>query len=118
MKLTKRQLNKKLKSKILIPNQCGMNRGQMRNTKIRVMRARNKEVGYRREEKCMVTIQICAEVQCTRGDWLSLHQYGPRHIRNYLRRESVGVIDEVSQWIRLWGFCSDVYLERIELLPR
>jgi|10_taG_2_1085330.scaffolds.fasta_scaffold19232_1 hypothetical protein len=114
MKLTKRELNKKLKSKILIPNQGNL--PYIRNTKIRVIRARNKEVGYRREEKCMVTIQICAEVQCSRGRWLSLPQYGPRHIRNFLRRESIGLKEEVSHWVRLWGFSNDVYLEKIELL--
>jgi len=114
MKLTKRQLNKKLKSKILTP--AHLNTTYIRNTKIRVLRARNKEVGYRREEKSMVTIRISAQVQSSRGDWLSLHQYGPRHIRNFLRRENIGVVSEVSEWIRLWGFSNEVYLERIELV--
>tara|TARA_R110000824_G_C15174690_1_gene673223 strand:+ start:92 stop:442 length:351 start_codon:yes stop_codon:yes gene_type:complete len=115
MKLTKRQLNKQLKSKVLIP--FHQNSEYIRNSKIRVIRARNKEVGYRREEKCMVTIQVCAQVQNTLGDWRGVQHYGPRTIRNFLRRNSSGVIDEVSGWVRLWGFSSDVYLETIELLP-
>ena len=62
----------------------------------------------------MVTIKIKASVISDKGKWLNLTQYGPRHIRNFIRRKSI-INNEVSSWVRLWGLNSDVYLERIEL---
>ena len=112
MKLTKRQLNKKLKSKILRPSSRRPN--YMRDTEITVLRARTKKVW--RGEKTWVTIKIKATVQSSRGKWYPLLHYGPRHIRNFLRRDSSLVTSTVSEWVRLWGFGTDVYLEKIELI--
>ena len=86
----------------------------MRDTEIRVMRARN--VSNWGNEKTMVTIRIKSEVKSTKDEWLDLPWYGPKHIRKFIRRENNGINKEVSSWVRLWGFNSDVYLERIELV--
>ena len=111
MNLTKRQLNKKLKSKILLPTST---QGLMRNTKVKVMRARKDPSGYR--SRTLVTIKIQALVHSTQGSWLPLNFYGPRHIRNFLRNGSNGINTEISEWVKLWGFNKEVYIESIELI--
>ena len=118
MELTKRILNKKLKSRILRPTD--RIKHYVRNIEIIVVRARRKVPrGYRRGEKTYATIQIKGEVQSTRGEWLSLgNHYGPRSIRNFLRRNKSGIKNEVSSWVKLWGFPSEVILESIELISK
>jgi len=124
--MTKRQLNNNLKSKILKP----INRKNLEdfngnlNFKIQVMRARTvpykswvgrKEITLR---KTLVTIKIQGQVKCTRGTYLPIERYGPRHIRNYLRRANNGVVGAVSSWVKLWGFDNDVELEKIDLVKK
>ena len=66
----------------------------------------------------MATIKIKADVQDKAGNWVDIGReyYGPRHIRNFLRRSQSGIKNEVSSWVKLWGFPSKVELEKIELI--
>tara|TARA_R110001583_G_scaffold51293_1_gene160267 strand:+ start:1519 stop:1893 length:375 start_codon:yes stop_codon:yes gene_type:complete len=120
MELTKRELNKKLKSKVLRPED--RINSHIRNVEIRVVRATskvNRFSGIPLRSKTHTTIRIKGEVQSTRGEWLSIgNGYGPRAIRNFLRKNKSGVTQEVSSWVKLWGFPSDVELENIELVGR
>jgi len=111
--MTKRELNKKLKSKILeIRNAVGIKDGI-----IRVMRARQKEYRYG-SNQTEVDIQIYAKVQNTLGDYETLNIYGPRAIRNFLRRRDSKVTHTVANWVKLWGFNSNVKINTIKLIPR
>ena len=111
--MTKRELNKKLKSKTLeIRNAVGIKDGI-----IRVMRARQKEYRYGPTET-EVDIQIYAQVQNTLGDYESLNIYGPRAIRNFLRRRDSKVTRTVANWVKLWGFDSKIKIKSIKLIPR
>jgi len=111
--MTKRELNKKLKSKILeIRNAVGIKDGI-----IRVMRARQKEYRYGTPQT-EVDIQIYAKVQNTLGDYEPLNIYGPRAIRNFLRRRDSKVTRTVANWVKLWGFNSNVKINTIKLIPR
>ncbi len=122
MKLTKRQLNKKLGSKILKPMD-GWYTNDIKDIEIRVIRARDEDLSYtnrfgdRKEiiQTC-VTIRIKAMVKSNKNTWHNLKGYGPRAIRNYIRKPYTGVNNAVSRWVRLWGFDSEVTLETIELL--
>ena len=111
--MTKRELNKKLKSKTLeIRNAVGIKDGI-----IRVIRAREKEYRYSRS-KTEVDIQVYARVQNTDGDYEILNHYGPRAIRNFLRRRDSKVTRTVANWVKLWGFNSNVKINTIKLIPR
>ena len=121
MKLTKRQLNKKLGSKILKLD--GYYTGDIKDVEIRIVRARNEDLSYinrfgdRKEviQTC-VTIRIKAMVKSKQNTWHSLKGYGPKAIRNYIRKPYTGISSTVSKWVRLWGFDSEVSLETIELV--
>jgi len=111
--MTKRELNKKLKSKILeIRNAVGIKDGI-----VRVIRARQKECRWRPTET-EVDIQVYGQVQNTDGDYESLNSYGPRAIRNFLRRRDSKVTRTVANWVKLWGFNSNVKINTIKLIPR
>lgn len=125
MTLTKQQLNKKLKSKVLQPKD--LPHFWIRNVEIRVERARVVPPGrarrlgrvtWKNKPMTMATIKIKAEVQDTKGRWMEVgnRYYGPKHIRNFLRRNQSGIKKEVSSWVRLWGFPSEVELDKIELI--
>jgi|TARA_R110002020_G_scaffold475787_1_gene712319 hypothetical protein len=112
MNLTTQQLNKKLKDRVLkIEDQL-----YMKDTKIRVVRARQKTrtLNYPSTIGTLVTIEVQAMVKSTRNEWLPLTAYGPRAIRNFLRRDKM-LKKEVSSWTRLWGFPTKVSLEKINL---
>tara|TARA_R110001606_G_scaffold391470_1_gene559594 strand:- start:235 stop:606 length:372 start_codon:yes stop_codon:yes gene_type:complete len=121
MILTKRQINTKLSSTVLSPRKTESNQHYLKDFKIKVIRARNVPykswVGRRtvQNEKTLVTIEISGKVKSTKGTWIGVHQYGPRHIRNYLRKGHNGVVSAVSSWVKLWGFDNEVELERIKL---
>ena len=57
-------------------------------------------------------------MKCTGGRYVPVEQYGPRHIRNYLRRANNGIVGAVSSWVKLWGFDNDVELERIDQMVK
>tara|TARA_R110002020_G_scaffold20644_1_gene70374 strand:- start:68 stop:451 length:384 start_codon:yes stop_codon:yes gene_type:complete len=122
MTLTKRQLNNKLKTKILEPICTIQNIEYIKDFEIKVMRARS--IPYtdwtnrRRIErsKTLVTVKIKGNVVSSTGRLLSVQEYGPRHIRNYLRRKNNGIVGAVSAWVKLWGFDNEVELERIDLV--
>jgi|TARA_R110000803_G_scaffold43972_5_gene93383 hypothetical protein len=122
--MTKRQLNTKLKSKLLMPNKTSGNYEYLKDFKIKVVRARTVpyKVWVDRKEitltKTLTTIKIEGQVKCTGGRYVPVEQYGPRHIRNYLRRANNGIVGAVSSWVKLWGFDNDVELERIDLVKK
>ena len=86
MKLTTRQLNKRLKEKLLTVE----DNHYMTDVKVRVLRARakNQRLHYPSTIGTLVSIQVCARVQSTEGRWLPLTAYGPRAIRNFLRKDN------------------------------
>ena len=44
--------------------------------------------------KTLVTIKIKGNVLSSRGRLIPLQMYGPRHIRNYLRRKNNGIVGD------------------------
>jgi|TARA_R110000822_G_scaffold49196_2_gene129007 hypothetical protein len=113
--MTKRELNKKLKSKTLeIRNGVGIKDGT-----IRVIRARVSILpewypdGLKETE---VEINIYAEVVNTNGNYMHIHHYGPKSIRKYLRRKESRVNQTVSNWVKLWGFDNIVKVKTINLI--
>ena len=109
MNMTKRQLNKKLKSSLL----RGNDGGYIRNLNVRVTRARQVNPRWGRPYT-EVDITVHAEVQCVNGGWRGCHTYGIKDIRTFLRREYNGVGNLVSSWTRLWGFPTSVKLKTIK----
>ena len=67
-----------------------------------------------------VVIRVKSEVQSKDGVWFDLDEYGPRAIRNFLRRGNVGIQHEVESWIKLWGVNGrkNINLKTIYLVPR
>ena len=124
MILTKRQLNDKLKTKILEPIQTISNSEYIKDFEIKVIRARSipyvKVISRKRVDRCktLVTIDIKGTVLSSTGRLIPLDMYGPRHIRNYLRRKNNGVVGAVSAWVKLWGFDNEIELERINLVEQ
>jgi hypothetical protein len=122
MNLTKRQINNKLKGKLLTPITTRENKDYIQYCEIKVIRARNVKYGYwkgrkkRESEKTLVTVEISGAVLSSKGEYLPLHYYGPRHIRNYLRKKHNGIVGAVSSWVKLWGFDNNIELERIKLI--
>ena len=112
-----RELNKKLKTNLLRPGNIKTNSRfttNPRNVSLRVDRARSKKYGT--HEWTEADITIYAEVQTTTGEWLPLHRFGARAIRNFIRRSSVS--NSVCEWTRLWGFpTGDLKLTTIKLSP-
>ena len=121
MNLTKRQLNNKLKSRVLTPIKATDNGTYLKDFKIKVIRARDVSYGYwsgrkrKQARKTLVTVEVKGEVLSNKGDYLPVDYYGPRHIRNYLRKKHNGIVGAVSSWVKLWGFDNEVELERITL---
>ena len=115
MKLTKQQLNKKLNSKVLNPD-GRYNSYNVKNLRVRVIRARDVNRLDGVTLTTATTIKISGMVKSSNGVWLSLDRYGPKSIRKFIRREDNGIVRTISQWVRLWGFNSDVYLETIDLV--
>tara|TARA_R100000908_G_scaffold61139_2_gene38921 strand:- start:14 stop:361 length:348 start_codon:yes stop_codon:yes gene_type:complete len=111
--MTKRELNKKLKSKTLeIRNGIHVKDGV-----IRVLRARNQKVLWGND--CTeVDIKIYAKIESTLGNYENLNHYGPRAIRKFLRRDDSKVKSTVSNWIKLWGLQKDVRINSIQLLSK
>ena len=109
MNMTKRQLNKKLKSSLL----RGNDGGYIRNLNVRVTRARQVNPRWGRPYT-EVDITVHAEVQCVNGGWRGCHTYGIKDIRTFLRREYNGIPNLVSAWVRLWGFPTNVKLKTIK----
>jgi len=107
--MTKRQLNKKLKTSLL----RGNDGGYIRNLNVRVTRARQVNPRWGRPYT-EVDITVHAEVQCVNGGWRGCHTYGIKDIRTFLRREYNGVGNLVSSWTRLWGFPTSVKLKTIK----
>ena len=69
-------------------------------------------------DKTLVTVEISGEVLSNKGEYLPLQFYGPRHIRNYLRKKHNGIVGAVSSWVKLWGFDNNIELERIKLIEK
>ena len=115
--MTNRDLNKKLKARVLKPKDreeyC------IRNTEVRVMRVTPSTTKRWRPDYNIV-IRVKAEVQSSQGVWLDLHNYGPRAIRNFLRRGNVGIRQEVDSWLKLWGIngTKNLHLKTIYLVRR
>ena len=111
MRLTKRQINKKLCSKVLITT--NISGEYLRDVEVRVIRAKDHLIWTE------VTIKIKAEVKSTQNQWLPLHQYGPKAIRNFIRGNAGKEVTQlVSSWVKLWGFRSNVVLKTIELVKQ
>ena len=108
--MTKRELNKKLKSKTLeIRNGLYLKDGV-----VQVLRAREKKFWHSKD--CTeVDIKVYAKIESTLGDYETLDYYGPRAVRKFLRREDSKVKSTVSNWVKLWGFKSNVKINTIEL---
>ena len=115
--MTNRELNKKLKALVLKPRDREEN--FIRNTEVRVMRV-TPPSRQRWTPNYDVIIRVKAEVQSKGGVWLDLDEYGPRAIRNFLRRGNVGILHEVESWIKLWGVNGrkNINLKTIYLVPR
>jgi len=117
--MTNRELNKKLKARVLKPKDREEN--FIRNTEVRVMRVTppsRERAGWMKDYD--VVIRVKSEVQSKDGVWLDLDDYGPRAIRNFLRRGNVGIQHEVESWIKLWGVNGrkNINLKTIYLVPR
>ena len=112
--MKKRELNKKLQSRVLNIKECLY----MKHGTVRVIRARQKQTNSGRGGWTEVDIRICAIVESNRGDWIPLTEYGPRHIRKFLRRHNNNVPNTVNSWTKLWGFPSDpdITINTIELV--
>ena len=108
--MTKRELNKKLKSKTLeIRNGLYLKDGV-----VQVLRAREKKFWHSKD--CTeVDIKVYAKIESTLGDYETLDYYGPRAVRKFLRREDSKVKTTISNWVKLWGFKSNVKINTIEL---
>jgi len=109
MNMTKRQLNKKLKTSLLQGNDGGW----IRNVTLRVTRARSVKPSWGKPYT-EVDITVYAEVQSTNGGWRGCHTYGIKDVRTFLRREYNGIPNAVSAWTRLWGFPTNVKLKTIK----
>tara|TARA_R110002020_G_scaffold304525_4_gene520301 strand:- start:1629 stop:1985 length:357 start_codon:yes stop_codon:yes gene_type:complete len=111
--MTKRELNKKLKSKTLeIRNGLYLKDGV-----VQVLRAREKKFWHSKD--CTeVDIRIYAKIESTLGCYETLDYYGPRAVRKFLRREDSKVKSTISSWVKLWGFTSNVKVNSIELVSR
>ena len=110
--MTKRELNKKLKSKTLeIRNGLYLKDGV-----VQVLRAREKKARWSRYDCTEVDIRVYAKIESTLGDYETLDYYGPRAVRKFLRREDSKVKSTVSNWVKLWGFKSNVKINTIELI--
>lgn len=114
--MTNRELNKKLKERVLIPRDKEYN--YIRNIQIRLMRVTPPSREWRGATYDVV-IRIKAQVQCKSGMWCNLESYGPRAIRNFLRRDNTGIADEVESWAKLWGINGrkNINLKTIYLVP-
>jgi len=111
--MTKRELNKKLKSKTLeIRNGLYLKDGM-----IRVLRARNKKTRWSKDSS-EVDIRVYAKIESTLGSYETLDYYGPRAVRKFLRREDSKITSTVSNWVKLWGFNSNVTINSIELVSK
>ena len=79
---------------------------------IKVLRARTTErFKYRShnpstKEPHLVSVDIAISgiVQSTREEWCTLEEFGPRHIRKFLRRNENKISSAVESWVKLWGF--------------
>ena len=65
-----------------------------------------------------VDIAISGTVQSTRQEWCTLNDFGPRHIRKFLRRNENKINSTVESWVKLWGFSPSLpyQLTNIELV--
>lgn len=110
--MTKRELNKKLKSKTLeIRNGLYLKDGV-----VQVLRAREKKARWGWDGCTEVDIKIYAKIESTLGGYETLDYYGPRAVRKFLRREDSKVKSTVSNWVKLWGFESNVKINTIQLI--
>jgi hypothetical protein len=111
--MTKRELNKKLKSRTLEVR----NGLYLKDGVIRVLRARDQKVLWGND--CTeVDIKIYAKIESTLGSYETLDYYGPRAVRKFLRRDDSKVKSTISSWVKLWGFGSDVRINTIEIVSR
>ena len=112
--MKKRELNKKLKSKILTVEDSH----SIKHVKFRVIRARESKKENGRFIWTDIDIRISAIVLTSADEWLPLGEFGPRHIRKFLRRHNNNVPDTVNSWTKLWGFPSDqdITIKTIELV--
>ena len=112
--MKKRELNKKLKSRVLHVKDNSV----MKHGMVRVIRARETQSKGGRHNWTSVDIRISAIVHSNVGEWLPLTAYGPRHIRKFLRRHKNNVPNTVNSWTKLWGFPSDpdITINTIELV--
>ena len=112
--MKKRELNKKLQSRVLDVKECLY----MKHGRVRVIRARQTQSKSGRPAWTEVDIRICAIVESNYGDWLPLTEFGARHIRKFLRRHKNNVPNTVNSWTKLWGFPSDpdITINTIELV--
>jgi len=121
--MNKRQLNKKLNSRILSVRETDY----LKDCKIRVIRARNNSTNEKLHSnggnKTEVDIRVYARVKSTVGQWLPVTMYGPRVIRKFIRKQISGSVDTpnyVNEWTKLWGFPSDrnIKINTIELVHK
>ena len=112
--MKKQTLNKRLRSKILTVKDSDI----MKHVRFRVIRARET---HNREGRCMwtdVDIRISAIVLTDKDEWLPLEEFGPRHIRKFLRKPRHNLSLTINAWTKLWGFPSDqdLTIKTIELV--
>ena len=109
--MTKRELNKKLKSKTLeIRNGLYLKDGV-----IQVLRARDKKTRWSKDST-EVDIRVYAKIESTLGEYETLDFYGPRAVRKFLRRDDSKVKSTIASWVKLWGFKSNIKVNSIELV--
>ena len=112
--MTKRELNKRLRDKILTVE----DNKNMKHVKFRVLRARESKNQNGRFMWTEVDIRISAIVLTSGDEWLPLGEFGPRHIRKFLRRQEFNISKSANSWTKLWGFPSDqdLTIKTIELV--
>ena len=112
--MKKQALNKRLRSKILTVKDSDI----MKHVRFKVTRARESK---NKNGRCMwtdVDIRISAIVLSVQDEWLPLEEFGPRHIRKFIRRPQHNLSPTINAWTKLWGFPSDqdLTIKTIELI--
>lgn len=90
----------------------------MKHVRFRVLRARESKNQRGRFMWTDVDIRISAIVLSDRDEWLPLEEFGPRHIRKFLRKQEFNISQTINSWTKLWGFPNDqdLTIKTIELV--
>jgi|TARA_R110000787_G_scaffold64596_2_gene145769 hypothetical protein len=111
--MKKRELNKKLKSRLLHVK----NGKYIKHGVVRVVRARE-IITCLGDIQTSVDIRVSAIIRSTTDNWLPVTSFSPRGVRKFLRQRHNNVPNTVNSWTKLWGVHSDsnITISNIELV--